>query len=305
MERPVDLPELPPVTLSPAESALEHELFDDLAEVPVPTSTPLSAAGESPARPEGSVPGKVLKAPRRPNVPGEEPEASTSSSDDAEAIENERRLLIEEIFGAQTIGEAQAEALAQQIPPETRLSESSASRCQKILEHYINESTATPAEKAAAIAAVRRSIQGALRATNGDRLFDQVKVGQADVNEIIRDGSVTIDYDEQMQSHHDPEVHENPGTYPKTFRSRTRNPWVDQMDQWAQSLFMVSAGQRRTLRRELATTVKDSLTEERADSLTSDGRERSKAVLPEVDLTVTTGRQHREVHRRRGDEGDE
>ena len=256
---------------------------------------------------DGAAPTLHAPTPDEPTAPRDgnaTPEPADASSRDDGEVERERRLLLAEIEGDQSLGDAQADALSRQVAPETRLSESSASRSRKALEHHINASDASASDKAAALAAVDRLLAAALRETDGDRIFDRITAAQAEVNRLIRDGTVTIDYERQLQTHHDPEVHEHPGTHPKTFRARTRVPEAFRaaIDRWAGELTGLSAVQRAARRRELARLVRDSLTQSRADSPTGDGHERDSGVLEEIDLTVTTGRQHRETHRRRGDD---
>jgi hypothetical protein len=219
-------------------------------------------------------------------------------------LATEVSLLFEEVQ-RQLHGEAQEQALIIQQEPETRLSPSSGSLNQRILERYIDSSNAGVVDKAKAKTIVSQKIAAALRAKKGDKIFDLLRTAQAAVNRLIKGGQVTIEWKKQLQTHHVPEVHEHPGTFPKEFRSRIEIPekWQKAIEEWANQLVGMSQKERTRRRRELAKHVRDSLTEKKMETTTKQGKMRSKAVLEEVEMIVTTAELHSEHHHQENETG--
>lgn len=232
-------------------------------------------------------------------------------------VETEIRLLMQEVTGGSVSGgssyERQAETAAARaaIPRETRLSPSSASQSEKALLAAIARVKSLPGKTPAQVATekrnaektVRSRIARALRARDGDAIFRHITAAQKAVNDLVKQNLATVHLKKKkgMETHHMQEVHEEPGTFPKTFRARVRIPdkWKQAMEKWAAELAAkkpsMTEAQLKRRRRELAKLVRDSLEEEKREQ-----PHRSRALVEEVDMIVTIGELHEAVHRERG-----
>jgi hypothetical protein len=240
--------------------------------------------------------------------------------DEPDSIREEVEMLFAELQGSPTEAAGEQESIrlaAQEQRGKTRLEPTSARFSRAVLHAAIKaveapngtENQELDNAKSGASVIVDKKIDQALAATDGDRIFRILTSAQQAVNNLLKGRIVTIQVSkprmvEGLETHHNPEVHAHPGTYPKEFRKRVNIPdkWRVEAEKWATELVKNVADKKKRERQrkayvaQLLKTVRDSLTEAKADQ-----SHRDKAVLEEVEMFVIPTVAHREHHGREGE----
>jgi hypothetical protein len=236
--------------------------------------------------------------------------------DEPASVAEEIQAIFAELQGSPTAAAVESESIrvaAEEQKGKTRLSPTSASFSRAVLHAAIDqvESAGGPdptleAAKKKAHALVDAKIDQALKATDGDQIFRIITSVQTTVNDLLKGRVVAVTmkragFAKGLETHHAPEVHEYPYTYPKEFRKRVDIPekWRVEIETWARELVKTVKSRKERARRrkayvaKLSRVVRDSLTERKADQ-----PHRSRAVLEEVEMFVLTQPSHKAHHQR-------
>lgn len=187
------------------------------------------------------------------------------------------------------------ESIAQQVttagPPEFLLSESSASMTRRVLEYYINASSATPARKATVTGLVSQRIQSALDSRDSHQIYVYLAQAGGIVNSLY--SSAPAHQRPNIQIHHEQEVAEYPDTFVET---RTQRMYVDRPTQRrvrdaVANMSGLTPQQQEQRRADIIQLVKEQLFDQEHDAM--------EAPLDEIDLIALTRNVHIQIHRRR------
>lgn len=199
-----------------------------------------------------------------------------------------------EAHSEESLWESVAAQVTTSGPPGVSLSPSSASNLQTVLEHFIDNSSATAARKNTVRGLIQQRIRSAQDSGDPHQIYVLLAQAGGIVNDLYRNAPAA--QKPNLQVHHEQGVAEFPETFVET---RTQRIYVSrairaQARTRINQIQGLSAGEREERYQELVRQIKEQIFDEQQTAM--------EAPLDEIDLIAYPRRVHAEIHRRRDDE---